>query len=120
MKRRVGRLPAVPMTARYATTCRVCSGPVQPGDEITKAEQGWAHGPCAATSSDAPQKAAPTRARREMPALDGALEVWTDGACSGNPGPGGWAWAVEDGPFASGESWCVASNESICSSMCAR
>ena len=68
------------MTARYATTCRVCSGPVQPGDEITKAEQGWAHGPCAATSSDAPQKAAPTRARREMPALDGALEVWTDGA----------------------------------------
>ena len=37
MKRGVGRLPAVPMTARYATTCRVCSGPVQPGDEITKA-----------------------------------------------------------------------------------
>ena len=26
--------------------------------------------------------------------------VYTDGACSGNPGPGGWAWAVEDGPFA--------------------
>jgi len=21
--------------------------------------------------------------------------VYTDGACSGNPGPGGWAWAVE-------------------------
>lgn len=20
--------------------------------------------------------------------------VYTDGACSGNPGPGGWAWAV--------------------------
>jgi ribonuclease HI len=28
--------------------------------------------------------------------------VYTDGACSGNPGPGGWAWAVVDGPFASG------------------
>jgi ribonuclease HI/uncharacterized phage-like protein YoqJ len=28
--------------------------------------------------------------------------VYTDGACSGNPGPGGWAWAVPDGPFASG------------------
>ena len=28
--------------------------------------------------------------------------VYTDGACSGNPGPGGWAWAVEDGPYASG------------------
>ena len=29
-------------------------------------------------------------------------EVYTDGACLGNPGPGGWAWAVPDGPFASG------------------
>ncbi|MFM8836076.1 MAG: RNase H family protein, partial [Actinomycetota bacterium] len=23
--------------------------------------------------------------------------VYTDGACSGNPGPGGWAWAVAPG-----------------------
>lgn len=29
-------------------------------------------------------------------------EAYTDGACLGNPGPGGWAWAVPDGPFASG------------------
>jgi len=28
--------------------------------------------------------------------------VYTDGACSGNPGPGGWAWIVPDGPFGSG------------------
>ena len=28
--------------------------------------------------------------------------VYTDGACSGNPGPGGWAWAIPDGAFASG------------------
>lgn len=30
--------------------------------------------------------------------------MYTDGACSGNPGPGGWAWAVApDGePYASG------------------
>jgi ribonuclease HI/uncharacterized phage-like protein YoqJ len=28
--------------------------------------------------------------------------VYTDGACRGNPGPGGWAWAVEGGRFASG------------------
>jgi ribonuclease HI/uncharacterized phage-like protein YoqJ len=28
--------------------------------------------------------------------------AYTDGACTGNPGPGGWAWAVPDGPFASG------------------
>ncbi|MFP5332713.1 MAG: ribonuclease H [Acidimicrobiia bacterium] len=28
--------------------------------------------------------------------------VYTDGACSGNPGPGGWAWIVPDGAFAAG------------------
>jgi ribonuclease HI len=28
--------------------------------------------------------------------------VYTDGACLGNPGPGGWAWAVPGGAFASG------------------
>ena len=28
--------------------------------------------------------------------------VYTDGACKGNPGPGGWAWAVPGGPFRSG------------------
>ncbi|MGI8753919.1 MAG: ribonuclease H family protein [Acidimicrobiales bacterium] len=28
--------------------------------------------------------------------------VYTDGACSGNPGPGGWAWAVPAGAFRSG------------------
>ena len=30
------------------------------------------------------------------------IVVYTDGACSGNPGPGGWAWAVQGGPFATG------------------
>ncbi|MDQ1395650.1 MAG: ribonuclease [Acidimicrobiaceae bacterium] len=30
------------------------------------------------------------------------IRAYTDGACLGNPGPGGWAWAVPDGPFASG------------------
>jgi len=28
--------------------------------------------------------------------------AYTDGACSGNPGPGGWAWAVPGGGFATG------------------
>ena len=31
-----------------------------------------------------------------------ATIVYTDGACSGNPGPGGWAWAVGGGRYASG------------------
>jgi ribonuclease HI len=26
---------------------------------------------------------------------EGARRVWTDGACAGNPGPGGWAWALD-------------------------
>ena len=30
------------------------------------------------------------------------VSVYTDGACLGNPGPGGWAWAVEGGRYASG------------------
>ena len=29
-------------------------------------------------------------------------EVYTDGACKGNPGPGGWGWVVPDGPWANG------------------
>jgi ribonuclease HI len=31
-----------------------------------------------------------------------ATIVYTDGACQGNPGPGGWAWAVPGGPYRSG------------------
>ena len=29
-----------------------------------------------------------------MSTRDEVTVVYTDGACSGNPGPGGWAWAV--------------------------
>ena len=28
--------------------------------------------------------------------------MYTDGACKGNPGPGGWGWVVPDGPHGSG------------------
>jgi ribonuclease HI len=35
---------------------------------------------------------------------ESATTVYTDGACSGNPGPGGWAWAVPRGPYRSGAS----------------
>ena len=48
----------------------------------------------------------PARTRRprpaDMPIPDGARSVWTDGACSGNPGPGGWAWALSTTEFAAG------------------
>ena len=96
------------MTAKYATTCAVCATDIQPGVEIAKSGSGWAHEGCAGSTADKtaagetaarPARSAP---RPEMPAADGALEVWTDGACSGNPGPGGWAWATQDGRQDSG------------------
>jgi len=34
--------------------------------------------------------------------INRATVVYTDGACVGNPGPGGWAWAVPGGRYASG------------------
>ena len=37
-----------------------------------------------------------------MAAPPDAVSVYTDGACSGNPGPGGWAWAVDQQTYASG------------------
>ena len=37
-----------------------------------------------------------------MLAPAGARSVFTDGACSGNPGPGGWAWALDETMYASG------------------
>jgi ribonuclease HI len=37
-----------------------------------------------------------------MTVPEGATRVWTDGACSGNPGPGGWAWALDQTTYGSG------------------
>ena len=37
-----------------------------------------------------------------MRPMSHVTRVYTDGACSGNPGPGGWAWVVPDGPHRSG------------------
>jgi len=89
------------MTAKYASTCTVCSSAIRPGEEIARSGESWGHVACAADDRPAarPARSAP---RPEMPAADGALEVWTDGACSGNPGPGGWAWATRDGRQGSG------------------
>ncbi|MEJ2863831.1 ribonuclease H family protein [Actinomycetospora flava] len=95
------------MTAKYATTCGVCASAVTPGEEIARSGERWAHADCAGSSGTGatPKKASPKAKkppRPDMPAAEGALEVWTDGACSGNPGPGGWAWATRDGRQDSG------------------
>ena len=45
---------------------------------------------------------APCPAPEPDPAPRGATVAYTDGACRGNPGPGGWAWAVPGGRWESG------------------
>ncbi len=98
------------MQARYATRCGACSGRIAVGEEIVRAPDGtaWAHATCpeglpgvpgAGPLPRAQPKVQPVVQREADPA---ATEVFTDGACRGNPGPGGWAWAVEDGPQGSG------------------
>ncbi|WP_300018910.1 ribonuclease H [Pseudonocardia sp.] len=91
------------MTAKFATTCGVCGSRIQPGEEIARSGSTWGHAGCAGDGpTPAPKPRGKAPARPDMPAADGALEVWTDGACSGNPGPGGWAWATKDGRQDSG------------------
>ncbi len=85
------------LTAKYATTCSTCRGPIAPGEEIAKAGKGWGHVACAAATSGGAQTALISVVAPTETAPTDALEVWTDGACSGNPGPGGWAWATRDG-----------------------
>lgn len=110
----------MPMTARFPTTCAQCSVRIMPGEEISKAAGSWVHTGCATAANEndtllpgtavgervpggRPVKRTGARAHKpDMAAVEGALEVWTDGACSGNPGPGGWAWATRDGRQDSG------------------
>lgn len=108
------------MIAKYATRCTVCPEPIRPGEQIAAVRGagsgGWAHLSChaGAALAEAPAETASRKpkatpagkktrpAPSAMPVPPGALEVYTDGACSGNPGPGGWAWAVADGRQDSG------------------
>lgn len=48
-------------------------------------------------SAPAPVSASVLRPREEHPALANALtaQVWTDGGCAPNPGPGGWAAIIK-------------------------
>jgi ribonuclease HI len=98
------------MQARYATRCAACPRPIAPGDEILRSTDGsaWVHDACAGTTAATASTtvAARTGAKKRSPVVRapdepvpvGTTAVFTDGACRGNPGPGGWAWAVPDGP----------------------
>jgi ribonuclease HI len=96
----VARSTVMPRTisARYPSTCTACGGAVAEGEQISSVPAGgrarWVHERCAADELPLDLPAAPVEPAAP-PA--GTTEVWTDGACSGNPGPGGWAWAVPDG-----------------------
>lgn len=92
----------MPLTAKYATTCGVCSAAIIPGAEIAKSGQRWVHVACATSEGGERAPASRPEQPEPSPGVPGALEVWTDGACSGNPGPGGWAWATADGRQGSG------------------
>jgi ribonuclease HI len=103
----------VVITARYATICGICGDAVGPGDRIQALPSGsrarWAHHACAPDNLFGEQTAAgPAVVSAAPTAPHGSAlpttQVWTDGACSGNPGPGGWAWATADGRQSSGGS----------------
>ncbi len=111
----------MPLTAKYATTCGLCRSAIDPGELIASLPSGtgakWAHEGCAheqgtldlgsdgadtsGTAAADPTTTGPATTMGR--AVNGAAtEVYTDGACSGNPGPGGWAWATGDGRQGSG------------------
>ncbi|HEX2461100.1 MAG TPA: ribonuclease H [Vicinamibacterales bacterium] len=110
------------MLAKYSRRCAICPEPIRPGDSIaTLGEDSstWVHAAChpstevvAAASAEVPLTVRPAgqphkRKPRRIPkspmiAPAGAGSVYTDGACSGNPGPGGWAWAIDRDTWASG------------------
>lgn len=90
--------------AKYPGTCPICLRAFPAGEPIAKSGSSYAHVDCAAQEQGALDLAIRT-GPQPVPvpdADDGPLRVWTDGACSGNPGPGGWAWATRDGREGSG------------------
>ena len=110
------------MLAKYSGQCSICPDPIRPGDGIESLGEdsgAWVHAAChpstevvasalaeappAVRPAGQPHKRKPRRiSKAPMIAPAGAGSVYTDGACSGNPGPGGWAWAIDRDTWASG------------------
>jgi len=106
--------------AKFPGRCTRCEALIRAGDEIVGAggdATGWVHAVCrhdlalpglttpqpATSSAPRGRSAGKVRApKAAMVAPENATFVYTDGACSGNPGPGGWAWAIDRDRFASG------------------
>ena len=109
------------MRAKYSARCAICPEPIRPGDSIASLREDssiWVHTGChpsievvaAALTENPPPALAVSRKPKRKPraskapmlAPPGAISVYTDGACSGKPGPGGWAWAIDRDTWASG------------------
>ncbi|MEO3938869.1 ribonuclease H [Dermatophilaceae bacterium Soc4.6] len=91
----------MPFPAKFPGACKVCSRPITVGDPIVKGGGGYVHDGCSQGSLDLGLAESPV-VTGSVPTVSGSgtgggLRVWTDGACSGNPGPGGWGWATQDG-----------------------
>jgi ribonuclease HI len=99
------------MLAKYPGRCSQCGQSFAAGTEILSLGKQWVHEACHAasgelllegvvpTSRPAAKAGKKTSARPQRDAMTpppGAVEVYTDGACRGNPGPGGWAWARDE------------------------
>jgi ribonuclease HI len=84
-----------------AASGAAASGSTSPASAAA-AGSGAGGGPGSSRGAGAARKTSSKRVPAAMAEPSGALEVWTDGACSGNPGPGGWAWATKDGRQNSG------------------
>ena len=92
------------MQARYATQCASCRARIEVGAPIRRsgAGSGWVHEGCLDAAPVTQERSAVVSEPGEVVVAEGTTEVFTDGACRGNPGPGGWAWAVPEGPQDSG------------------
>ncbi len=103
------------MLAKYSGRCAICPEPIRPGDSIASLGEdssAWVHAACEPSSdaivtasrqgrrSSGHKRRRPAKAAMTAPA--GAASVYTDGACAGNPGPGGWAWAIDHDTWDSG------------------
>ena len=109
--RRRSRLPSSRLTLglsgsrTHEATCDLCLswlldapcfGRLRPEPEASPTAPGHA-GRVDERTSPASWRDGPPASRRPVRRV-----VYTDGACLGNPGPGGWAWAVPDGRWRSG------------------
>jgi ribonuclease HI len=90
------------------SSCAECGQPVLDGELFVEMVVGQVqHLMCPLVAETAPEIVVPKLTPPVTPLqgpTPGPVEVFTDGACRGNPGRGGWAWVTGDGRQAQGAS----------------